>query len=56
MKLYLNDGVVFSKNVQKHDQHLRQVILPVFGSGLQNKVSKCEFVADKVVLLEHAEN
>lgn len=53
VKVYLDDAVVFSKNMQQHFPHLRKVIKLLSDHGLKIKTSKCKFVRENVPLLVH---
>lgn len=50
---YFDDVVVFSRDIQVHDMHLRQVFRCISAHKLKMKLSKCFFCKDRVEILGH---
>lgn len=53
IKVYLNDVVIFSRNLPDHLRHLQAVVNLISEHGLKVKLSKCEFGKRSVALLGH---
>ena len=51
--VYIDDIIVFSRTLEEHLQHLRQVIQRISGAGLKLKSSKCYFIRQEVEYLGH---
>jgi Reverse transcriptase (RNA-dependent DNA polymerase)/RNase H-like domain found in reverse transcriptase/Integrase zinc binding domain/Chromo (CHRromatin Organisation MOdifier) domain/Aspartyl protease len=51
--VYLDDILVYSKNKEEHEQHLRQVLQRLKDNQLYAKLSKCTFFANSVEYLGH---
>ena len=51
--VYVDDILVFSKNEEDHEKHLRLVLDRLREHKLYAKFSKCEFWLDKVLYLGH---
>ncbi len=49
--VYIDDVVVFSKDLESHAEHLRLVLQRLKNAGLQLKLSKCEFEKPELELL-----
>ncbi len=49
--VYLDDVVIYSKNMAEHEQHLDWVLGQLKWAGLKIKVEKCEFVKSEIKLL-----
>ncbi|KAK7910478.1 hypothetical protein WMY93_015162 [Mugilogobius chulae] len=49
--VYLDDILIFSKTLQEHEQHVRQVLQRLLENKLYVKAEKCEFHARKVSFL-----
>ena len=41
--VYFDDVIVFSKNVEEHEGHVRQVMTALMNAGLTLKIKKCKF-------------
>jgi hypothetical protein len=41
--VFINDILIFSKNEEEHDEHLRMVLQKVRENQLYTKLNKCEF-------------
>ena len=41
--VYLDDIIVFSRNIEEHLEHLEKVFKLLAGAGLKLKTKKCEF-------------
>lgn len=41
--VYFDDIIVYSKNEEEHDQHVREVMTALIEAGLTLKIKKCEF-------------
>ena len=53
VKVYIDDVLVFSHNLEDHLEHLRLVLLRIREAGLKLKPSKCCFVTTNVEYLGH---
>ena len=53
VRVYLDDVVVFSKNLEAHVIHLQHVFGVINEAGLTLKFSKCSFAQAKIKLLGH---
>ncbi|KAL2246141.1 UNVERIFIED_CONTAM: Transposon Ty3-G Gag-Pol polyprotein [Sesamum indicum] len=51
--IFIDDILVYSKNREKHEQHLRVVLQILKEKELSAKLSKCEFWVNQVVFLGH---
>lgn len=51
--VFIDDILVFSKNEEEHEEHLRMVLLKLREHQLYAKLSKCEFWLKKVSFLGH---
>ncbi len=51
--VYLDDVVIYSKNMAEHVRHLNWVLSQLKWVGLKIKVEKCEFAKSEIKLLEH---
>jgi hypothetical protein len=51
--VYLDDILVYSKNKEEHEQHLRQVLQLLKDNHLYAKLSKCTFFASSIEYLGH---
>ena len=49
--VYIDDIIVYSKNVEQHSRHLEKVFELMSAAGLKFKPNKCHFGKDKVELL-----
>jgi len=49
--LYLDDILIFSKNLEEHHNHVRMVLQKLIENNLYVKLSKCEFDQEKVEFL-----
>jgi len=50
---YLDDIIVFSKNIQEHAQHIFEIFDRIKNFGLRISLSKCEFFQEKILFLGH---
>jgi hypothetical protein len=48
---YLNDILIFSKNLEEHEQHVRLVLQKLRDAGLYAKLEKCVFHQPQVEFL-----
>jgi len=53
MVVFIDDILVYSKNVEDHEEHLRVVLTRLWEHKLYAKFSKCEFWLKKVPFLGH---
>jgi hypothetical protein len=51
--VYLNDILIFSKNQEDHDKHVRLVFVKLQEHGLYAKLEKCEFDKSLVEFLSY---
>src|SRR6185369_2682092 len=51
--VFIDDILIYSKNIQEHEQHLRVVLEKLRMHRLYAKFSKCEFWLEKVAFLGH---
>lgn len=51
--VFLDDILIYSKNQQEHEQHLKEVLRILRRNQLYAKLSKCELFQDQVVFLGH---
>ena len=51
--VYLDDIIVFSRNIEEHLEHLEIVFKLLAGAGFKLKTKKCEFLKDKLDYLGH---
>lgn len=53
VRVYLDDVVIFSPDLEGHMGHIREVVARIAKHGLKLKIKKCEFARDEVELLGH---
>jgi hypothetical protein len=53
MVVFINNFLIFSKNEEEHDKHLRLVLQKLRENQLYAKVNKCEFGLKEVSFLGH---
>jgi hypothetical protein len=53
MVVFIDDSLIFSKNEEDHDEHLRVVLQKLRENQLYAKLSKCEFWLKEVLFLGH---
>ena len=51
--VYIDDILVFSRTLEDHLEHLRQVIQRIQAAGMKLKPSKCRFIRQEVEYLGH---
>jgi hypothetical protein len=51
--VFIDDILIFSKNEEEHDEHLRLVLQKLRENQLYAKLSKCEFCLKEVSFLGH---
>jgi hypothetical protein len=51
--VFIDDILVYSKSWEEHEQNLRVVLQTLRENQLYGKLSKCEFLLDKVTFLGH---
>ena len=51
--IYLDDILIFSKDIDEHHQHVRMVLEKLIENNLYAKLQKCEFDQPKVEYLGH---
>ena len=50
---YFNDILIFSKDYNKHIEHIRKVLKKIKNTKLQLKLKKCEFYVQETEFLGH---
>jgi hypothetical protein len=53
MVVFIDDILIFSKNVEEHDEHLRMILQKLRENQLYAKLNKCEFWLKEVSFLSH---
>jgi hypothetical protein len=53
MVVFIDDILIFSKNEEEHDEHLRLVLQKLRENQLYDKFNKCEFLLKEVSFLGH---
>jgi hypothetical protein len=51
--VFIDDILIFSKNEEEHDKHLRMVLQRLRENQLYAKLNKCEFWLKEVSFLDH---
>jgi hypothetical protein len=51
--VFIDDILIFSKNEEEHDEHLRLVLHKLRKNQLYAKLNKCEFWLEEVLFLGH---
>ena len=51
--IYLDDILIYSNNMSKHHQHIKEVLKHLCKTSLYTKVEKCEFHSKSVEYLEY---
>lgn len=51
--VYLDDILVFSRDLESHQEHLRWVLAQLRAKKLYAKMSKCEFAKEEIQYLGH---
>ena len=51
--VYVDDIIIFSKNLNEHISHLKQVFTLLHKAGMKIKVQKCRFARQEVEYLGH---
>jgi hypothetical protein len=51
--VFIDDILVYSKSMEEHEEHLRNVLQPLQEHQLYAKFSKCEFWIKEVSFLGH---
>jgi hypothetical protein len=53
MVVFIDDILVYSKNEEEHEEHLRLVLQKLRENQLYAKLSKCEFWLNEVLFVGH---
>ena len=51
--VYLDDIVIFSEDLEGHEERVKQVLDKLKSNGLQIKIKKCEFIRTSIRFLGH---
>ena len=51
--VYLDDIIIFSEDIETHEQRVKQVLERLKTNGLQIKLKKCEFIKSRIRFLGH---
>jgi predicted aspartyl protease len=51
--VYLDDVIVFSRNLEEHEKHLRQIFTAIDKAGLRLNPAKCRFGQEEIEYLGH---
>ena len=51
--IYLDDILIYSNNMSKHHQHVKEVLKYLRKAGLYAKAEKCEFYSESVEYLRY---
>ena len=51
--VYIDDVIIFSRNVEDHLQHVDEVLTLLSKAGVSVKLKKCDFFCDPVSYLGH---
>jgi hypothetical protein len=51
--VFIDDILIFSKNAEEHDEHLRMVLQKLRENQLYAKLNKCEFWLKEILFLSH---
>ena len=51
--VYLDDSIIFSEDVERHEERVKQVLDRLKTNGLQIKLKKCEFIKPTIRFLGH---
>ena len=51
--IYLNDILIYSNNMSKYYQHVKEVLKYLYKAGFYTKAEKCKFHSESVEYLEY---
>jgi len=51
--IYLDDILIYSNNMPKHHQHVKEVLKHFYKASFYTKAEKCEFHSESVKYLEY---
>ena len=51
--VYLDDIIIFSEELEGHEERVKQVLERLKTNGLQIKIKKCEFIKPSIRFLGH---
>ena len=51
--VYLGDIIIFSEDLEEHEERVKQVFDLLKKNGLQIKIKKCEFIKESIKFLGH---
>src|SRR5688572_23669336 len=54
--VYLDNIIIFSKNVREHKKHVRLVLQAIKEAGLKMKPSKCKWFQEELTFIGHIIN
>ena len=50
--VYFDDILIYSRSLEEHDEHLREVVLTLMAEHLYANLKKCSFCTNEVIFLD----